>query len=69
MPRQEIRTRHIEDVLGQIAAYARAGHPIRFEARHGSDEHDNEIVFALADWPAFVAILEPGHPIARTSRR
>lgn len=69
MARQEIRTRHTEDVLAHITAYVRAGHPIRFESRHGEDEHDNEIAFALADWPAFVAILEPDHPIARASRR
>lgn len=69
MSRQEIRTRHIEDVLGHIVAYVRAGHPIRFESRHGEGEQENEIAFSLADWPAFVAILEPDHPIARPPRR
>lgn len=65
MPREELRNRQIDTVLGHIAAYARAGHRLTFERRHGQRPGDNEIVFRIADWAAFVEVMEPGHPVAR----
>lgn len=50
-------------VLRHLADYARAGHRLRFERRHGPREDDNEIVFSITDWPAFIGVMEPGHPL------
>jgi len=65
MTHQELRTRQIAVVLSQIADYARAGHRVRFETRHGPLDDENEIVFSIADWPAFIGAMEPGHPLTR----
>ncbi|MGE3856350.1 MAG: hypothetical protein AB7G21_05295 [Dehalococcoidia bacterium] len=65
MSRDELRTRQVEAVLGYLARYASAGHRLRFERRHGASGDDNEIVFSVADWPAFIGVMEPGHPLAR----
>jgi len=63
MTHQERRIRQVEVVLGHLADYARAGHRLRFERRHGPREDDNEIVFSITDWPAFIGVMEPGHPL------
>lgn len=65
MTREELHCQQVETVLGHLAAYARAGHRLTFERRLGPLPGDNEIVFHLADWAAFVDVMAPGHPIAR----
>jgi hypothetical protein len=65
MTHEQLRTRQVEAVLRHLADSARAGHRVRFERRHGPMEDDNEIVFSIADWRAFIGVMEPGHPLTR----
>ncbi|MGE3856812.1 MAG: hypothetical protein AB7G21_07630 [Dehalococcoidia bacterium] len=58
MPRAELRTTDPATVARWLAAYGAALHPVEVEVNHRLDETDNEIVFRVADWDAFTAIMD-----------
>ena len=58
MPRAGLRTTDAATVARWLALYGAAHHPVEVEVNHRLDETDNEIVFRVADWGAFTAIME-----------
>jgi hypothetical protein len=64
LSRAELNARNLSNVLDSLHGYLHAGGPLSIETRHGEAAHENEIVFRVADWDAFVLALEPsaGHP-------
>lgn len=58
MPRIGIPTSDPATVARWLAAYGAAEHPVEVEVNHRLDPSDNEIVFRVADWDAFTAIME-----------
>ncbi len=59
MSRAELNARNLGNVLASLHGYLQAGGPLSIETRHGEAVHENEIVFRVADWDAFVQALEP----------
>jgi hypothetical protein len=60
----ELRKDYLGHVADLVASYIRDGHPVRLRTWHGQAEEANELVFEIADWAAFVAIMEPmAHPV------
>ena len=61
--RDQLRARNIEHVARWMADYVRAGHELTFTTRCGDDPDDNEIIFRIADWAAFSAVMGGGLPL------
>jgi len=57
--RNELRAQNIRLIGEWLATYVGEGHPLTFETRCGEAPEDNEIVFRIADWPAFASIMDP----------
>jgi len=55
----ELNARNLQNVIASLTDYLHGGGPLSIETRHGEAAHENEIVFRVADWNAFVAALEP----------
>lgn len=58
MPRRELRTSDIAQIVRWLEAYAAEGHPIDVETNHRLAATDNEIVFRVGDWDALTALME-----------
>src|SRR6188472_2060789 len=59
MDKAELQVSHTVRVTEWLAAYAKQGCSLSFQTRPAG--HGCEIVFGIADWEAFVGIMEPGH--------
>ena len=59
MSRAELDARNLRNVLDSMEVYLHGGGSLPIQTRHGDAAEDNEIIFRLADWDAFVAALEP----------
>ena len=59
LPRAESHIRNLQNVLSSLNRYLESGGPLAIETMHGEAVHQNEIVFRVADWDAFVRVLEP----------
>lgn len=62
MARNDLRARNILLTARWLAAYAAEGHPLTLETRCGEAPEDNEIVFRIADWPAFSRVMDETRP-------
>ena len=60
MSTSESRQEYLGYITGCIHRYVREGRPVRLRTWHGASEEANAIAFLIADWPAFVQIMEPG---------
>jgi len=58
MPRSGLSTTDAATVARWLALYGAARHPVEVEVNHRLDVTDNEVVFRVADWDAFTAIME-----------
>ena len=65
MRRGELPTTDPQVVAWWLERYAAAGHPVEVESDHRLDPGDNELVFRIADWDAFAAIMEQDHDAER----
>lgn len=58
MPRAGLRTTDAAIVARWLALYGAAHEDVEVEVNHRLDVADNEVVFRVADWDAFTAIME-----------
>ncbi|MGE3856129.1 MAG: hypothetical protein AB7G21_04105 [Dehalococcoidia bacterium] len=64
--RASLARRNHLNVCEALFRYVSDGGPTGIETRHGTAPEDNELVFTVRDWEAFVRALQ-GDPDARSA--
>jgi len=59
MSRAELNARNLRHILESLTTYLHTGGPLSIATLHGEALHENDIVFRVEDWDAFVGVLEP----------